>query len=111
MGTQTAGPSPIASGKANKVRVRGGHLDDLRLIFCGACRAMFALCRRHDRGNIYCPPCQPAARRRVVRAARKRHLATDEGRADHADHQRAYRERRAARVSDPGWVQLLYDGR
>jgi hypothetical protein len=61
---------------------------------------MLALCRGCDRGQSYCPSCRPKVRRRVVRAARKRHLASAEGRDDHADHQRAYRARLAGRVSD-----------
>ena len=79
--------------------------QSLRQASCAACRRIFNVCRPHDRGQMYCSqPCRKKARQRVCRAARARHQATDEGRRDHRDRQRAYRRRQAAlkSVTDPG---------
>ncbi len=71
-------------------------VESLRFVQCaqGACGAVFYLCRRHDRGQRYCSEaCRVAARRASVRDARRRHQRSREGRMDHADRQRVYRER------------------
>jgi hypothetical protein len=64
------------------------------------------ICRRCDRGQAYCALCRVAARRLVKARARLRHMQSVEGRADHADHQRAYRARHRQRVMDPGIEKL-----
>ncbi len=78
----------------------------LRMRTCrwSACSALFWICRSCDRGQGYCSEdCRSAQRRRQRRAANRRHQRSPEGRADHRDRQRAYRERlRRVRVTDQG---------
>ena len=80
--------------------------DGLRQARCGRCGVIFYLCQRCERGQIYCgPACRREARRRSLRAARARHQASELGRLDHRDHQRAYRARLrlvTASVTDQG---------
>ncbi len=72
------------------------------------CGALFFICRSCYRGQRYCSePCRQAARREQRRAANCRHQRTDEGRLDHRDRQRAYRQRRLARVTDQGSAPML----
>ena len=71
----------------------------LRQKTCRHCSCLFAICTACDRGHAYCTPrCRAAARRRSVQAARARHQRSPEGRLDHRDRQRVYRDRR--RVMD-----------
>jgi len=71
--------------------------DSYREVRCGLCWTIFYLCRCCDRGQRYCQDlCRKEARRRSSRAAGGRHQASDEGRLDHRDRQRAYRARRRA---------------
>ena len=64
--------------------------------------ALFSICRRCDRGNVYCGlTCRRTARRATSREARRRHRRSEEGRLDHRDHERARRARRR-RVGDHG---------
>ena len=57
---------------------------------------MFFLCSHCDRGQVYCSPsCRDATRRLQMRAANLRHQQSEEGRLDHRDRQRAYRQRLA----------------
>ena len=64
-----------------------------------ACGKMFLLCRPCDRGNRYCSEaCSASIRRESLKAARRRHRQSAEGRADHRDRQRDYRRRRAGVV-------------
>ena len=65
-------------------------------------RALFFICRSCDRGQSYCSqPCRRLQRRQQCRAANRRHQQSAEGRADHRDRQRAYRQRQQqARVTD-----------
>jgi hypothetical protein len=76
----------------------------LRQRFCRAsgCGALFWICRRCDRGQQYCSErCRLKARREQRRAANVRHQRSLEGKLDHRDRQRAYRQRLArARVTD-----------
>ena len=60
------------------------------------------ICRRCDRGQIYCMGiCARDARREGQREARRRHQATPRGRAMHAERNRRYRAR-VRRVTDHG---------
>lgn len=62
---------------------------------------MFYLCRHCDRGQRYCSPrCREKSRRQQRRQANRRHQQSPEGRLDHRDRQRAYLQRRQARVTD-----------
>ena len=79
----------------------------LRQAVCGwdACRAIFHICRSCDRGQRYCSDsCQQQARQRQRRQAKRRHQQSPEGRQDHRDHQRTYRQRLLEKksVSDQG---------
>jgi len=76
----------------------------LRQRFCRAskCGVVFWICQRCDRGQQYCSDrCREKARREQRRAANRRHQQSPEGRLDHRDRQRAYRQRQVrARVTD-----------
>ena len=59
---------------------------------------MFYICRSCYRGQVYCgDECRRRMRRQQRRAANRRHQQSWEGRLDHHDRQRAYRERRGLR--------------
>lgn len=86
--------------------IRGVRMDKespkLQL-FCALCGERFFVCVSCYRGQGYCSPeCRRPSRVRLKREARARHQRTREGRLDHRDHQRAYRERIALRVTDLG---------
>ena len=66
----------------------------LRVRECRGCGVRFFVCRPCDRGQQYCSEaCREPARTAQRSAARLRHQRSPEGREDHRDHQRAYRER------------------
>ena len=65
-----------------------------RMFLCAACRIQVVLCRRCDRGQIYCGrECSGRARRDAQRAAARRYQATRRGRFAHAERARRYRAR------------------
>ena len=73
-----------------------------RIRACRYCNGPFFICRSCDRGHAYCSePCRRQGYARRRRQARARHEQSPEGRLDHRDRQRAYRERWRARVTDP----------
>jgi hypothetical protein len=73
-----------------------------RLFLCGRCRRQVVICRRCDRGQVYCgPECALEVRRRNQREARRRYQATDRGRRMHVDRSREYRARGRG-VTDQG---------
>ena len=81
----------------------GTREELLRQRFCrGAdCGVVFWICRHCDRGHRYCGErCRQKARRQSRRDANRRHQQSPEGRLDHRDRQRAYRERCRRRVTD-----------
>jgi hypothetical protein len=64
------------------------------------CGGVFFLCRRCDRGQRYCSEaCRNCCRQEQRRRANRKHQQSPEGRLDHLDRQRAYRER-LRRVTD-----------
>ena len=66
---------------------------------------MFYVCRACDRGQSYCgEECRSAKRTADKRRARAVHQASEEGRLDHRDRQREYRDRcrQRTRVTDQG---------
>jgi hypothetical protein len=70
------------------------------------CQKLFYLCQSCDRGQCYCSKeCRAYARKLRHRAASARYQSTAEGRKQHRDCQRSYRERQRARtailVTDP----------
>lgn len=73
-----------------------------RICHSPACATVFYLCRHCDRGQRYCSPrCREKSRRQQRRQANQRHQQSLEGRLDHRDRQRNYRQRQAqARVTD-----------
>ena len=66
------------------------------------CGAVFWICCHCDRGHRYCGErCRQKKRRQQGRDANRRHQQSQEGRLDHRDRQRDYRERcRRRRVTD-----------
>ena len=65
------------------------------------CGEVFWICCHCDRGHRYCSErCREKKRQQQTRAANKKHRKSEEGRLDHRDHQRAYRERCRLRVTD-----------
>jgi hypothetical protein len=83
-------------------------LSTFRIFSCGRCQAILMICRRCDRGQVYCADCKLAARRDMKQRARLRHSQSLEGRGDHPDHQREYRKRRSLRVMDLGSKKLAF---
>lgn len=80
-----------------------------RLFLCLRCRVQTYVCRRCDRGQVYCGhDCAFEARRQRQREARARYQATDRGRVLHAERSRRYRERKR-RVTDQGPVPTTAD--
>ena len=72
------------------------------------CRAVFYLCPHCDRGQQYCTPrCREKSRRRQRREANRRYEQSlgPEGRLDHRQRQREYRQRLKARVTDQSSLQ------
>lgn len=70
------------------------------------CGTIFYICRSCDRGQRYCSDrCRQKARRQQRREANRRHQQSLEGRLDHRDRQRLYRQRLRSRkksVTDQG---------
>ena len=69
------------------------------------CGVLFHICRCCDRGHRYChEDCRKKARRGQRREANRKHQQTEDGKADHRDRQRDYRNRQlkavAAAVTD-----------
>lgn len=73
-----------------------------RMFLCGCCRSQVLVCRRCDRGQIYCiKTCAQKVRYDRQREARRRYQATPRGRAMHAERNRRYRARMRC-VTDHG---------
>jgi hypothetical protein len=73
-----------------------------RLFLCGLCRKQVLICRRCDRGHVYCGhDCALEVRRGRQREARRRYQASERGRQMHADRSRQYRARGRG-VTDQG---------
>jgi hypothetical protein len=70
----------------------GPDMDVLRQILCARCRTTFYMCRSCYRGHKYCSDvCRLEARNHQLKAARKRHRQSPEGRLDHRDQMRRLR--------------------
>jgi hypothetical protein len=73
--------------------------DSGRLFVCARCRVQVLLCRRCDRGQIYCGPrCSTAARRGLQREAGQRYQGSRDGRVLHAARSKRWRLRTARRA-------------
>ena len=101
-----------SSGECVGKRLLAGVV--LYLLTCGRCWAPFAICASCYRGHRYCGPrCRRGARIESRRASNRRHQQSELGRQDHADLQREYRQRLAARFvgvtdqSSQGWIAFL----
>ena len=71
-----------------------------RVFVCGACGKEVRICRRCDRGHQYCSPeCSQAARDASCRKAQHNYQHTSDGRWNHAERQRRYRERKRKNVT------------
>lgn len=71
--------------------------------FCKAsdCHTLFFICSYCDRGQRYCGLiCRKSCRIQQRRDAVRRHQQSFEGRLDHRDRQRAYRQRKAKSALD-----------
>lgn len=79
-----------------------------RFCFASGCGVAFSICRCCDRGHRYCSErCRQKARRQQCREANRKHQQSLEGKLDHRDRQRAYRERQRRRVTDHGSAPVL----
>jgi len=66
-----------------------------RLYLCQRCRLQVIICRRCDRGQIYCSTaCSKAARREALRASGQRYQQSLTGRLNHAERAHRYRQRK-----------------
>lgn len=75
--------------------------DCCRFFFCARCRTPTHVCRRCDRGQIYCSrDCSSEARRSRQRETRARYQASPRGRQMHVERSRRYRAKQ--RVTDQG---------
>jgi hypothetical protein len=74
---------------------------------------VFYLCPSCDHGQCYCSPrCRQKSRRQQRREANRRHQQSLEGRLDHRDRQREYRQRlKSVRVTDQGSQPETASGR
>ena len=69
-------------------------MESARLFHCARCRRQVVICRRCDRGNIYCGrQCSHSARRESLGAAARRYQQSRAGRVKHAERQCRYRSR------------------
>jgi len=114
-GLALTGPSTAACSSGSGLEAAGfcvgvlgvgvSHSADevsCRFFLCGRCRSQVLVCRRCDRGQIYCVgTCAQEARRDKQREARRRYQATPRGRAMHAARNRRYRARGRC-VTDQG---------
>ncbi len=69
--------------------------ESIRLFLCARCRCQVFLCRRCDRGQVYClHGCAVAARRQSRLQAAHRYARSVRGRTRNALRQRRFRQRR-----------------
>ena len=72
--------------------------EAVREFDCRRCGKRVCVCRRCDRGQVYCASdCASQSRTMSLRAARERYQKSRRGAHLHADRQRRYRARRALR--------------
>jgi hypothetical protein len=64
-----------------------------RVYLCGHCRKTVYICRQCDRGQVYCPACAEAVRRRNTLEAGRRYQKTLRGRFNHRKRSERYRRR------------------
>jgi hypothetical protein len=70
---------------------------------CARCQNQVIICRKCDRGNIYCKSkCSKTSRAENHRIANRKYQATPKGRRNNALRQRRYREGQKQKVTDRG---------
>ena len=81
----------------------------LRQRLCPSCQALFLICEHCDRGHRYCSlECRQQVRLQRHRLANRRYQQSPEGRLDHRERQRQYRERCGqARVTDQSSLSII----
>ena len=78
-------------------------LPSARMFHCARCHCQVMVCRRCDRGQVYCPGgCAEQARTASMRRAGKRYRATRGARHANADRQRRFRARQREKVTHHG---------
>ena len=88
-------PTKKACRSRPNMRREAVETTALRSFLCARCRNQVVICRRCDRGQIYCgKACAHAARRANQREAGQRYQSSDRGRANHAERSRRYRARK-----------------
>ena len=66
-----------------------------RFYLCQRCRLQVIICRRCDRGQIYCSDaCSKAARCEALRSSGRRYQQSLKGRLKHAERAHRYRQRK-----------------
>jgi len=81
----------------------GASEQTYRLYSCGRCAQQVRICRDCDRGNRYCAgECARIRRRESLRRAGERYQLGYRGACAHATRQRAWRARRAQKVTHQG---------
>lgn len=95
---------PCAVQCFGEARVLGAaQLATYRLYNCRRCGVQVRICRRCDRGNIYCAgECAQIRRRESLRRAAARYQRTRRGAHRHAARQRRFRTRQLRAVTDQG---------
>lgn len=81
----------------------GAREKTYRLYSCGRCAEQVRICCDCDRGNLYCAgECAQIRRRESLRRAGERYQLSYRGSCLHAARQRAWRSRRAQKVTHQG---------
>ena len=82
--------------------------ETYRLYSCRRCAQQVRICRRCDRGQQYCTgECGRLRRRESLRRAAQRYQRSYHGACRHAARQRAWRERRAQKVTHQGSLSTV----
>jgi hypothetical protein len=76
------------------------------------CGMPFFICESCERGQCYCSEtCSYQARLQKCRGYNRNHQQSPEGRRDHADRQRAYRDRKSGKkMTDHGSIRPSHSG-
>jgi hypothetical protein len=74
-----------------------------RSFSCAGCHAFVLICRRCDRGNIYCSPqCAQRMRKASLKRANQRYQCSEKGRLQHCVRQQRYLDRKERKMTDQG---------
>lgn len=86
-------------------RLRTGTVpqDSGRQYLCACCRKRVLICRRCDRGNLYCgKACSDKRRHEAQREAGRRYQQSGPGRRNHARREQRYRDSEKQKVTHQG---------